>query len=120
MEQTKLTEAGQKLGETHMFFVHGLDGLDEISVTGPTYVCEVKDGDLKEYEIFGPGITAIGLHPNERQRWYAPESLQFGQGVRFDAMKAPHAAVARRAPPRQSSAPRLSVECRVLLLSKKA
>jgi len=46
-----LAEAGQKLGETHMYFVHGLDGLDEVSVTGPTYVCEVKNGELKEYEI---------------------------------------------------------------------
>ena len=46
-----LAEAGQKLNETHMFFVHGLDGLDEVSVTGPTYVCEVKDALLTEYEI---------------------------------------------------------------------
>ena len=46
-----LAEAGQKLGEEHMFFVHGLDGLDEASVTKPTYVCEVKGGELKEYEI---------------------------------------------------------------------
>ena len=46
-----LAEAGLKLNETHMFFVHGLDGLDEVSVTGPTYVCEVKEGSLSEYEI---------------------------------------------------------------------
>lgn len=46
-----LAEAAQKLNETHMYFVHGLDGLDEASVTKATYVCEVKNGDLKEYEI---------------------------------------------------------------------
>ncbi|MCM8529484.1 MAG: anthranilate phosphoribosyltransferase [Lentisphaeraceae bacterium] len=46
-----LAEAGKKLNEAHMFFVHGLDGLDEVSVTGPTYVCEVKEGTLTEYEI---------------------------------------------------------------------
>merc|ERR1712224_220431 len=68
-----------------------------------------KTKDLKEYQIFGPGITAIGLHPNEEQRWVAPETLQFGQGVRFDAMRAPHSAVARQPPEFQSSAPRVSV-----------
>lgn len=46
-----LAEAAQKLNETHMYFVHGLDGLDEASVTEPTYVCEVKNGSLEEYEI---------------------------------------------------------------------
>ena len=75
-----------------------------------------KRRDLKVYEIFGPGIKAIGLHPNEDQRWYAPATLKFGQGVRFDAMKAPHVAVNREAEQAQQSEPRLSVECRVLML----
>ena len=75
-----------------------------------------KRRDLKVYEIFGPGIKAIGLHPNEDQRWYAPATLKFGQGVRFDAMKAPHVAVNREAEEAQQSEPRLSVECRVLML----
>merc|ERR1712022_62884 len=77
-----------------------------------------KEKDLKEYQIFGPGITAIGLHPNDNQRWYAPATLQFGQGVRFDALAAPHVAVAREPAEFHSSAPRLSVECRVLMLRK--
>merc|ERR1711988_1230247 len=77
-----------------------------------------KEKDLKEYQIFGPGITVIGLHPNEKQRWFAPETLRFGQGVRFDAMKAPHSAVARLSSEFHSSAPRVSVECRVLMLRK--
>ena len=84
-----------------------------------------KEKDLKEYEIFGPGITAIGLHPNDNQRWYAPTTLQFGQGVRFDALTAPHVAVAREArrsvglKEEKAAVPRLSVECRVLVLRKK-
>jgi len=79
-----------------------------------------KERDLKVYEIFGPGIKAIGLHPNEKQRWYAPATLQFGQGVRFDAMMAPHVAVAREVDEHYDgkSEPRLSVECRVLMLRK--
>jgi len=75
--------------------------------------------DLKEYQIFGPGITAIGLHPNDDQLWVAPATLRFGQGVRFDALAAPHVAVAREQGGFQSAAARLSVECRVLMLRKK-
>jgi len=72
--------------------------------------------DLKTYKIFEPGITAIGLHANDGQRWYAPETLKFGQGVRFDATKAAHVAVHRQA---VRSVPRLSVECRVLVLERR-
>lgn len=31
--------------------VHGMDGLDEISTTAPTKVCEVRDGEVLDYEI---------------------------------------------------------------------
>jgi anthranilate phosphoribosyltransferase len=40
----------QALGAVHAFVVHG-DGLDEISVTGPTLVCEVRKGEVRDYEI---------------------------------------------------------------------
>jgi len=31
--------------------VHGLEGLDEISLCGPTKVAELRDGTIKEYQI---------------------------------------------------------------------
>lgn len=46
-----LAEAGAKLGEKHVIFAHGEDGLDELSVTGPSYICEVKDGVLTESSL---------------------------------------------------------------------
>jgi len=39
------------LGTRHALVVHSLDGLDEISPAAPTHVCEVRDGDLREYDI---------------------------------------------------------------------
>jgi anthranilate phosphoribosyltransferase len=41
----------QALGMEHALVVYGLDGLDEISLQGPTLVGELKDGVVREYEI---------------------------------------------------------------------
>ncbi|MGQ0749827.1 MAG: anthranilate phosphoribosyltransferase [Betaproteobacteria bacterium] len=41
----------QRLGSRRVIIVHGLDGLDEISVSGPTAVSELKDGEIREYTI---------------------------------------------------------------------
>lgn len=39
------------LGAVHAWVVHGADGLDEISTTGPTYVAEFRDGAVREFEV---------------------------------------------------------------------
>ena len=41
----------QSLGMTHAMVVFGRDGLDEISLEGPTLIGELKDGVVSEYEI---------------------------------------------------------------------
>jgi anthranilate phosphoribosyltransferase len=41
----------RELGYTKALFVHGLDGLDEISLLGTTRVNELKDGQITTYEI---------------------------------------------------------------------
>jgi anthranilate phosphoribosyltransferase len=41
----------QRLGSRRVMVVHGLDGLDEISISGPTLVGELKDGSIREYTI---------------------------------------------------------------------
>jgi anthranilate phosphoribosyltransferase len=46
-----LAEALSMLGVRRAFVVHGLDGLDEITITGPTRVAEVRDGTLRSYEL---------------------------------------------------------------------
>ena len=39
------------LGAEHALVVHSHDGLDEISVSAPTYVCEVRNGEVRAYEV---------------------------------------------------------------------
>lgn len=41
----------QQLGSQHVMVVHGLDGLDEISLSAPTLVAELKDGSVREYQL---------------------------------------------------------------------
>jgi len=48
---TTFAEVLQKLGSKHVLVVHGEDGMDEISITGKTFVAELKDNVVKEYTI---------------------------------------------------------------------
>ncbi len=41
----------QRLGSRHVLIVHGKDGMDEASLGASTMVGELKDGDVREYEI---------------------------------------------------------------------
>lgn len=47
----KIAEVLRKLGSTHVLVVHGSDGMDEISISAPTFVAELKDGKVSEYTI---------------------------------------------------------------------
>ena len=51
------------LGSRHVLTVHGHDGLDEITITGPTYVAELKHDFITEYSIepkqFGLDVAPV-------------------------------------------------------------
>jgi len=59
----KLAEALSMLGVHRAMVVHGLDGLDEITITGPTRVAEVRDGKIRTYEVTPEefGMNRAGL-----------------------------------------------------------
>ncbi|MCL2456354.1 MAG: anthranilate phosphoribosyltransferase [Defluviitaleaceae bacterium] len=46
-----LAQVLSNLGVKNAMVVHGEDGIDEISMSAPTYVCEVRDGWVKPYTI---------------------------------------------------------------------
>ncbi|MCK5657908.1 MAG: anthranilate phosphoribosyltransferase, partial [Deltaproteobacteria bacterium] len=46
-----LAEVLNRLGSRSAFVVHGEDSLDEVSITGRTFVSELKDGEVSTYTI---------------------------------------------------------------------
>jgi anthranilate phosphoribosyltransferase len=61
------------LGVDHVWVVHGHDGMDEITTTGPTFVTEVKQGELRSFTLspqsYGLELSSLdalrGGHPTE-------------------------------------------------------
>src|SRR5208283_4859070 len=65
----KMATVLQMLGCHHALVVHGADGLDEITITGKTFIAELQAGKIKNYEITPEDV---GLSRA------APETLQGG------------------------------------------
>jgi anthranilate phosphoribosyltransferase len=61
-----------ELGAEHALVVHGADGLDEITTTGPTLVAEVRDGGVTTYELL-PEDAGVERTPLEALLGGAPE-----------------------------------------------
>jgi len=83
------------LGATHALVVHSRDGLDEISVSAATHVCEVRDGDVRAYEVT-PEELGVRRHPIEAlaggdaraNAQIAREVLQGANGAKHDIVVA--------------------------------
>ena len=48
---SKLAQVLQVLGSQHVMVVHAADGMDELSLSGVSYIAELHNGNVTEYEI---------------------------------------------------------------------
>lgn len=62
----------QMLGSRHVLTFHGDDGLDEITVSGPTHVAELKDGAVSEFSLY-PEQFGLARSPLDALRAASPE-----------------------------------------------
>ncbi len=60
------------LGSEKAWVVHGSDGIDELTTTGPSYVAELKDGAVSEFEV-SPEDAGIPLATSEDLKGGDPE-----------------------------------------------
>jgi anthranilate phosphoribosyltransferase len=61
-----------QLGSEKAWVVHGSDGLDEITTTGPTHVAELENGKVKTFDI---SPADVGLKPSK------PGELKGGEAI---------------------------------------
>ena len=57
----------KQLGSRHVMIVHGLDGLDEITLSGETMIAELKDKHVEEYHI-EPAMFGLRAAPLDALR----------------------------------------------------
>ena len=59
----KLAQVLLRLGSKHSMVVHGLNGMDEISVAGKSKVWELRDGEITDYQVSPEdfGLAAAGV-----------------------------------------------------------
>ena len=57
-----MAEVLRNLGSERVWIVHGGDGLDEMTTTAPTRIVELKDGEIRAFEV-----TPRGCRPRARR-----------------------------------------------------
>ncbi len=57
-----MAETLGELGSDRAWLVHGADGTDEISIAGLTYVAELRNGTVSEFELH-PEEAGLPVHP---------------------------------------------------------
>lgn len=78
----------EKLGSEHVLVVHADDGMDEISISSPTFVAELKQGEVSSYTI-KPEDFGLQSAPQDTIRAVdADDSLRIIRAV-FDNTEGP-------------------------------
>jgi len=60
-----MADALMRLGVRHCYVVHGLDGMDEITLTGQTRICEGKAGRLTSYVVEPRDFGVLRARPKD-------------------------------------------------------
>jgi len=76
------------LGSARAMVVHGLEGLDEISLCGPTKVAELRGGEVKEYMVEPEQFGFKSCHLEELHGGNPDESAAIVRGV-LESKKGP-------------------------------
>ncbi|MFY9529653.1 MAG: anthranilate phosphoribosyltransferase [Candidatus Acidiferrales bacterium] len=78
-----------ELGVQRAFVVHGADGLDEITLTGETYVAELRDGAVRSYTVVPEDF---GLHRASGEAFRGGDAAQNAKIIReiLDRRHGPH------------------------------
>ena len=66
--ETSSRRCSRRSAREHALVVHSRDGLDEISVSAPTRVCEVRDGEVRAYEVTPEELGRAGGIRSRRWR----------------------------------------------------
>jgi anthranilate phosphoribosyltransferase len=69
------------LGLRHGFVVHGSDGLDEITTTGPTLVFEVRDGKVEQRELEPADFGIRTANPADLAGGDKPRNLEIAKAI---------------------------------------
>ena len=70
------SKVARNLDMEHVVVVHGEDGLDEISITGPTHISEYKDYKINEYSICPEDFGVASASFDEIAAQSSEESLR--------------------------------------------
>jgi len=88
-----MAEVLKNLGTKRAFVVHGLDTLDEITITGPSLVAELNNRKISMYQIRPEDFGLPTYHPNEisggdakTNARYVREVLEGKKGARRDVV----------------------------------
>lgn len=90
-----LAEVLKRLGSEHVLVLHAEDGLDEISLAGPTHVAELNNGEVTEYTIrpedFGivsQNLEELSVSSSEESLALIKAALRKGQKIEVAETKA--------------------------------
>jgi anthranilate phosphoribosyltransferase len=61
----KIAEALRELGVQRAMVVHGHDGLDELTLTAPTKIAELRDGQIRIYEVTPEEFGLQRVNPSD-------------------------------------------------------